>query len=43
MVEKAFATRLDKAIEHDLQEVLNTADETTDNINQQAEHMIQQF
>jgi hypothetical protein len=43
MAEKHFATRLDNAIEHAIQEVLNTADEAKDNINQQAEHMIQQI
>jgi molecular chaperone GrpE (heat shock protein) len=41
-VERNFNDRLDQAIERAVQEILSTADEATDNINAQAEHIIQQ-
>jgi hypothetical protein len=41
--EKAFALRLEQTIERAIQEVLNTADEATDNVNLPAEHLIQQL
>jgi molecular chaperone GrpE (heat shock protein) len=40
--ERNFNDRLDQAIERAVQEILSTADEATDNINAQAEHIIQQ-
>jgi len=40
--EKVFHQRLEEAIERALQEILTTADEATDSINAQAEHILQQ-
>jgi len=41
--EDAFKTRLNDAIERALQEILTTADDATENINAQADHLCQQF
>jgi hypothetical protein len=40
--EQKFAERLEQAIEQAVQEILNTADDATDNINQQAQIMIEE-
>jgi hypothetical protein len=40
--EKAFNDRLEQAIERIIQEILSAADDATDNINAQAEHILQQ-